>query len=81
MESLAGSINPQIKKLQANAQIMFLVLHTSGLTLIPLSIITYRLAAGSQEPTSIFVPCVAATACTTLASILIVGLKQKLKWD
>lgn len=79
MESLQ-TINPD-KETATNAQIMFLVLHTSGLTLIPLSIITYRLAAGSQEATSIFVPCVAATACTTLASILIVGIKQKLKWD
>jgi spore maturation protein SpmB len=60
---------------------MFLVLHTSGLTLIPLSIITYRLAAGSAEATSVFIPCVAATVVTTLVSIIIVSFKQKLKWD
>jgi spore maturation protein SpmB len=57
------------------------VLHTSGLTLIPLTIISYRLAAGSTEAASIFIPCVLATICTTLASIFIVGFKQKLKWD
>lgn len=79
MQSLE-SINPQ-KGTASNAQIMFLVLHTSGLTLIPLTIITYRLAAGSAEAASIFIPCVAGTVCTTLASIFIVGLKQKLKWD
>jgi len=79
MESLQ-SINPDKEK-ATNAQIMFLVLHTSGLTLIPLTIISYRLAAGSTEAASIFIPCVLATICTTLASILIVGFKQKLKWD
>jgi len=73
-------INPDKEK-ATNAQIMFLVLHTSGLTLIPLTIISYRLAAGSTEAASIFIPCVLATICTTLASIFIVGFKQKLKWD
>jgi len=79
MESLQ-SINPEKEK-ATNAQIMFLVLHTSGLTLIPLTIISYRLASGSTEAASVFIPCVLATICTTLASIFIVGLKQKLKWD
>jgi spore maturation protein SpmA len=79
MESLQ-SINPDKEK-ATNAQIMFLVLHTSGLTLIPLTIISYRLAAGSAEAASVFIPCVLATICTTLASIFIVGFKQKLKWD
>lgn len=79
MQSLQ-SLNPD-KETASNAQIMFLVLHTSGLTLIPLSIITYRLAAGSTEATSVFIPCVAGTVITTLVSIFIVSLKQKLKWD
>jgi spore maturation protein SpmA len=79
MQSLQ-SINPN-KETASNAQIMFLVLHTSGLTLIPLSIITYRLAAGSQQATSIFIPCVAATVITTMVSIIIVSFRQKLKWD
>lgn len=79
MESLQ-TINPE-KETASNAQIMFLVLHTSGLTLIPLTIISYRLAAGSTESASVFIPLVLATICTTLASIFIVGLKQRLKWD
>jgi spore maturation protein SpmA len=79
MQSLQ-TLNPK-KETASNAQIMFLVLHTSGLTLIPLSIITYRLAAGSTQATSVFIPCVAATVVTTLVSIIIVSFKQKLKWD
>lgn len=79
MESLQ-EINPK-KDTASNAQIMFLVLHTSGLTLIPLSIIAYRLAAGSQEAASIFIPCVLGTVFTTLMAILITGIKQRIKWD
>ena len=79
MESLQ-TLNPEKEK-ATNAQIMFLVLHTSGLTIIPLTIISYRLAAGSQDAASIFIPCVLATIGTTLASILMVGIYQKLKWD
>jgi spore maturation protein SpmA len=79
MESLQ-SLNPDKEK-ATNAQIMFLVLHTSGLTIIPLTIISYRLAAGSTDAASIFIPCVLATIGTTLASIIMVGFYQKLKWD
>jgi spore maturation protein SpmA len=79
MESLQ-TLNPEKDK-ATNAQIMFLVLHTSGLTIIPLTIISYRLAANSQDAASIFIPCVLATIGTTLASILMVGWYQKLKWD
>jgi spore maturation protein SpmA len=79
MESLQ-TLNPEKEK-ATNAQIMFLVLHTSGLTIIPLTIISYRLAAGSHNAAAIFIPCVLATLGTTLASILMVGFYQKLKWD
>lgn len=79
MQSLQ-SINPDKEK-ASNSQIMFLVLHTSGLTIIPLSIITYRIAAKSTQATSIFIPCVLATLCTTLASIIVVSFMQKVKWD
>ena len=79
MESLQ-TLNPEKEK-ATNAQIMFLVLHTSGLTIIPLTIISYRLAAGSHDAASIFIPCVLATIGTTLASILMVGIYQQLKWD
>jgi spore maturation protein SpmB len=79
MKSLED-INPN-KGTASNAQIMFLVLHTSGLVLIPLSIFTYRISVGSTDATSVFIPCVLGTVVTTLASILIVGLKQRIKWD
>lgn len=79
MQSLED-INPN-KGTASNAQIMFLVLHTSGLVLIPLSIFTYRIGAGSTDATSVFIPCVLGTLITTLASIIIVGIKQKIKWD
>jgi spore maturation protein SpmA len=79
MQSLQ-SLNPSTDK-ASDAQIMFLVLHTSGLTLIPLSVISYRVAAGSTDATSVFIPCVAGTVVATLASIIIVGIRQKLKWD
>src|SRR3954453_4815097 len=79
MQSLQA-INPDKEK-ASNSQIMFLVLHTSGLTIIPLSIITYRIAAKSAQATSIFIPCVLATLCTTLASIIVVSFMQKVKWD
>jgi spore maturation protein SpmA len=74
------SINPE-KETATNAQIMFAVLHTSGLVILPLSIFAYRLGAHSHDATSVFIPCVVGTVFTTLASIVIVGIKQHLKWD
>ncbi len=79
MDSLQ-SLNPEKEK-ATNAQIMFLVLHTSGLTIIPLSIIAYRISAHSVDPASVFIPCVLGTVCTTIAGIIFVSFKQKLKWD
>ncbi len=81
MKSLE-ELNPE-KGTATNSQIMFLVMHTSGLTLIPLSIIGYRVASTikSTEPASIFVPCVLATVIATIASVVIVGIKQRLKFD
>lgn len=79
MESLQ-TLNPQ-KDTATNAQIMFLVLHTSGLTLIPLTIFAYRAGAGSLDPTSVFIPCVLGTVITTVASIIITGIWQRLKFD
>ena len=79
MKSLQ-ELNPN-KETASNSQIMFLVLHTSGLTLIPLSILSYRLAAGSTDVGSIFIPCVLGTLCTTIAGILFINFWQKLKWD
>jgi spore maturation protein SpmA len=79
MDSLQ-TLNPN-KETATNAQIMFLVLHTSGLTLIPLSIIAYRAGAGSTNPTSVFIPLMLATAVATIASIVITGIYQRLKFD
>jgi spore maturation protein SpmB len=73
-------LNPS-KDTASNSQIMFLVLHTSGLTLIPLSIIAYRAGAGSVNPTSVFVPLMIATTIATIASIIITGIYQRLRFD
>ena len=79
MESLQ-ELNPD-KATATNAQVMFLVLHTSGLTLLPLTIFAYRAGAGSTDPTSVFIPCVLATIITTIISIIVTGLWQKLRFD
>lgn len=79
MESLQ-TLNPS-KDTASNSQIMFLVLHTSGLTLIPLSIIAYRASGGSANPTSVFVPLMIATTIATIASIVITGIYQRLRFD
>ena len=76
MESLQ-EINPN-KETASNAQIMFLCLHASGLTLIPVSIIAARAALKSANPTDIFIPCMIATFVATMAAMLIVSYKQKI---
>lgn len=62
----------------SNSQIMFLVLNTSGLTLIPTSIIALRASAHSQSPTDIFLPVLIATTISTLAALLAVSLYQRI---
>lgn len=76
MESLQ-SLNPNKDK-ASNAQIMFLCLHASGLTLIPVSIIAIRSSMGSETPTDIFLPCMIATFFATMAAMIIVSIKQKI---
>ncbi|TAG99648.1 MAG: spore maturation protein [Sphingobacteriales bacterium] len=78
MESLQ-ELNPK-KDTASNAQIMFLVLHASGLTLIPISIIAMRAAVkpSAANPTDIFIPCMIATFAATVAALLIVSFKQKI---
>jgi spore maturation protein SpmB len=76
MESLQ-SINPK-KEEASDAQIMFLVLHTSGLTLIPLSIMAQRAVLGAANPADIFIPCLIATYAATLVSLTAVALRQKI---
>jgi spore maturation protein SpmA/spore maturation protein SpmB len=77
MESLQ-EINPN-KSVASNSQIMFLCLHASGLTLIPVSIIALRSAAKAANPMDIFIPCMIATFVATIAAMTIVGFKQKIK--
>lgn len=76
MESLQ-EINPN-KETASNAQIMFLCLHASGLTLIPVSIIAVRASLRAQNPTDIFIPCMIATFVATMAAMTIVSYKQKI---
>lgn len=76
MESLQ-ELNPN-KAVASNAQIMFLCLHASGLTLIPVSIIALRAAAGASNPMDIFIPCMIATFAATMAAMIIVSVRQKI---
>jgi spore maturation protein SpmA len=76
MQSLQ-ELNPK-KDTASNAQIMFLALNTSGLTLIPIAIMAQRSILGAANPTDIFIPLLMATYCSTLIAILYVGIKQKL---
>ena len=66
------------KDTASNAQIMFLVLHASGLTILPINIIAQRAIYNSQDPTDIFLPCIIATYVATLVGLLVVAFKQKI---
>ena len=78
MESLQ-ELNPD-KDRASDAQIMFLCLHASGLTLIATSIIGYRAAAGSSNPADVMLPCIITSFIGTIAAFLIVGIKQKINF-
>ena len=71
--------NPN-KEVASNSQIMFLVLNTSGLTLIPISILVYRAQAGALFPADVFIPIMIATFCSTLTGVIAVGIKQRLNF-
>lgn len=76
MEQLQ-EINPK-KDTASNPMIMFLVLNTSGLTLIPVSIMVYRAQQGAAQPTDIFIPILLATFFSTLAGIIATSLYQRI---
>ena len=76
MESLQ-TLNPN-KDEASNAQIMFLVLHTSGLTLIPLSIMAQRAVLGAKDASDIFIPTLIATYVATVVSMVAVAIKQRI---
>lgn len=70
------------KDVASNAQIMFLALNTSGLTIIPVTILAQRAIMGASNPTDIFVPLLISTFFSTVTAILYVGIRQKLNiWN
>ncbi|HPS12019.1 MAG TPA: nucleoside recognition domain-containing protein, partial [Prolixibacteraceae bacterium] len=69
--------NP-VKDTASNAQIMFMVLNASGLTIIPVSILVYRAQLGAVNPTDVFIPILIATFCSTLAGLISVAIIQKI---
>jgi len=76
MESLQ-TLNPN-KDEATDAQIMFLVLHTSGLTLIPVAIMAQRAILGAGDPSDIFIPCMIATYVATVVGFLAVAIRQRI---
>ena len=71
-------LNPK-KDTASNAQILFLVLNSSGLTVLPVSIFVYRLQQGAPEPALVFLPILLATCASTVAGLLAVALLQRLR--
>jgi spore maturation protein SpmA len=75
------SLNPQ-PDTASNSQILFLVLNTSSLTLLPVTIFMYRAQQGAAEPTAVFLPILLATTASSLVGLLTVAAMQRLKiWD
>jgi spore maturation protein SpmA len=75
------SLNPSATT-ASNAQILFLVLNASSLTLLPVSIFMYRAQQGAADPTLVFLPILLATSCSTLVGLLSVAIVQRLRlWD
>jgi spore maturation protein SpmA/spore maturation protein SpmB len=63
----------------SNAQILFLVLNTSSVTLFPVTVLLYRAQLGAPDPASVFVPILIATSCSTIAGLLVTAWVQRLK--
>ncbi|MDD4031662.1 MAG: nucleoside recognition domain-containing protein [Bacteroidales bacterium] len=80
MQSLQD-LNPK-KDTASNAQIMFLVLNTSGLTIVPVSILAQRAILGAANPTDVFIPIMLATYVATLVGLIALSIKQKISlWN
>jgi len=74
-------LNPSPDTL-SDAQILFLVINTSAVTLVPVAVFTYRAQLGAADPTDVFLPILMATYCSTLAGLLAVAAAQRLRlWD
>lgn len=75
---LEGAETERLRLTASNPMIMFLVLNTSGLTLVPVSILAYRSQMGAAQPTDVFVPILLATFFATLAGIIVTSLYQRI---
>jgi spore maturation protein SpmB len=73
-------LNPD-KETASNAQILFLVINASSVTLLPVAIFTYRAQLGAADPTDVFIPILMATYCSTLAGFLFVAAVQRIRLD
>lgn len=73
-------LNPD-KDTASNAQILFLVLNASAVTLLPVTIFTYRAQLGAADPTDVFIPILMATYCSTLAGFAFVAAVQRIRLD
>jgi len=71
-------LNPE-KETASNDQILFLVINTSAVTIVPVTIFTFRAQMGAADPTDIFLPILIATYCSTLAGLLITSMFQKIR--
>lgn len=75
------TLNPK-KETASNAQILFLVLNTSSVTLFPITVLLYRAQLGAEDPASVFIPILIATSCSTLAGLMVTAWVQRIKlWD
>ncbi len=75
------SLNPH-PDVASNAQILFLVLNTSAVTLFPVTILLYRAQLGAEDPAAVFIPILIATSCSTLAGLLATAVVQRIRlWD
>lgn len=70
-----------VKDTASNAQIMFLVLNTSGLTIVPLAILIDRSVLGATNPTDVFIPLLIATFFSTITGLIVASIYQKIKFD
>ena len=75
---LSEAETERLRLTASNPMIMFLVLNTSGLTLVPVSILAYRSQMGAAQPTDVFVPILLATFFATLAGIIVTSLYQRI---
>ncbi len=77
-KNLSEEETTRLRATASNPMIMFLVLNTSGLTLIPVSIMVYRVQMGAAQPTDIFIPILLATFFSTLAGVVVTSLFQRI---